>query len=90
MKAWSKDQAEASLSSVATVAFDRDTQIELAKQLARHWVIAHYLRTGHLPNSAKFYAYPNDAGFRWGADEKGPLHQKRVVVTLTIEDQARG
>jgi len=36
--------------SFGILAFERDKQIEMAKQLARHWVIEHHLRTGHLPN----------------------------------------
>lgn len=79
---WPKRQNAASLHALA---FDRDTQIELAKQLARHWVIAHHLRTGHLPNNATFCAYPNSTGFNWGGGVNEPMHGKRVVMKLSIE-----
>lgn len=71
--------------SFGILAFERDTQIEMARQLARHWVIAHHLRTGHLPNNGTFYSYP----IGWGETDNGPMHGKRVVMKLTIEDEAK-
>lgn len=81
----SEKTAERDDVSFGILAFERDTQIEMAKQLARHWVIEHHLRTGHLPNNGTFYSYP----IGWGEADNGPMHGKRVVITLTIENEAR-
>ena len=85
----SREQLESEAkASLSVLAFDRDTQIELAKALARHWVISHFLRTTHLPNGARFYAYPSQDGFSWGGDKGDPMHGKRVVISLEIENEA--
>ena len=77
-------------------AFESEIVYRLAVELARTWVIAHYLAHGTLPNDAILYAYPRgpEAAIDWGdgtmsAEDCRPLRDKRVAVTLTVEDWPR-
>jgi len=78
-------------------AFENETLYGLLIGAARYWVIEYFIRTGKLPHPDTFYAYANGpTGFNWGdppgpagdgSDQNRPLHGKRVVIRLSIEDE---
>ena len=72
-------------------AFEKSTLHRLCVEAARFWVIDNYLADKKLPDSVTFFAYPRSQdGMNWGDDDSGtgPLHGKRVRVTLEVENQS--
>jgi len=72
-------------------AFEASIVYRLAVELARTWVISHWLAKGSLPTDGMMWVYPRcaDSAMDWGDDPDGPfrpLKGKRVQVTLSVQD----
>ena len=71
--------------------FERETIHRLATEVARFWVISHWLAHKELPTEAVYWAYAGAGSFDWGdphdmPPSERPMHGKRVRITFTIEE----
>lgn len=63
----------------------RDSEWEIARSLANLWVWSSLMETKRLPTKCTLSVYPQQMSLA-GPKE---LNGKRVVITLTIEDEAK-
>jgi hypothetical protein len=74
-------------------AFESSIVYRLAVELARTWVIAHWLAKQQLPADGTLWIYPRgaEAVLDWGDDPREPdafrpMKGKRVQIVLSVQD----
>lgn len=74
-------------------AFESSIVYRQAVELARTWVIAHWLAKRKLPEDGTLWVYPRgvEAVLDWGDDPREPdafrpMKSKRVQIVLSVQD----